>query len=738
VMLMFLFQLYSNSNDAISTELQYDADNSIPSFCFYLVLQFSPLQVLPALTRIIQSLTAWKSKKAKESGVLKQIIESTTSSGVEFDYYNLSSVTCQFIGKYLQSSSFFKQLAMLPPQSDKQLQKSFITLFESIMFQLRLLSTLQFKVEGNESIKCKVIIEQIYVMIELLNELLHIDAFVVFISDLINHYDPQIRRRSLLLLNEKIEEYEGDFDSVDVEKFLELVKKIAQIISPPEDVQMITDENEQTNEPSVNQQTALYSLEILARHFGAEAPDCFLEILPSVINCLETDDDQVKASAIICIATNCISLGANILAHLPKFFPKILELLRNSLISGTSDQEENQLLITMSSLSMLEVSLRNIPSFLSPYLKDMIALLFTDSLLSHANQQVTTKLSTLWQLISEKIKTRKSITALISVYQQMETSEEYSHTSFKKFFVVFGSVCKQMVNSKVSVHYPSLSKFFIGAFDLRITLQTKFTYKRILTIEENLIQAFCTFVLKLNEILFKPLFLKLRDWSAIDIQPFAANRKAFFYKLIDRLTTKLNVVLVPMFAYLLDDMIALLNNPSSILQSPSEDVEFHQETEKICTEALQFCIHSLGQCFEYNDCKFVTKERFEMLVGPLVSCLECCKNPEIDYDTLVPSLVYCLGQLAVTTNNQLLWKPLQNQVLMQTRSEVAKIRFSALLVIQEFYNQLGELFLPMLPESIPFIAELIEDPNEKVEQLCQELISQLDEFLGDERIEDYL
>merc|ERR1712224_1143061 len=206
--------------------------------------------------------------------------------------------------------------------------------------------------------------------------------------------------------------------------------------------------------------------------------------------------------------------------------------------------------------------------------------------------------------------------------------------------------------------------------------------------------SFIEFVLKLNEILFKPLFLKLHQWSSIDAQPYSANRKSFFFKLVDRLSSSLRVLMVPMFAYLLEDIVSILRNPNRILSNDKdeeeEDTEFNFDTSKlICTEATKYCI-------------------------------------------------YCLGQLAVTTHNQLLWKPLQNQVLMQTRHDNPRVRYSALLVIREFYHQLGEEFLPMLPESIPFIAELIEDNNEEVEELCQEIVAEVDDFLGDEKIEDYL
>jgi len=347
------------------------------------------------------------------------------------------------------------------------------------------------------------------------------------------------------------------------------------------------------------------------------------------------------------------------------------------------------------------------------------------------------------ELIASELKIRKSLSSLIEVFEKMINSKLHSYLSFRVLFEVLGNVCKQITNSKVSTHYPNIVKFYIGAFDLRVTLQDKITFKQCLKVEDVMMNSFIEFVLKLNEILFKPLFLKLHQWSSIDAQPYSANRKSFFFKLVDRLSSSLRVLMVPMFAYLLEDIVSILRNPNRILSNDKdeeeEDTEFNFDTSKlICTEATKYCIHSLGKCFEYNEENFVTKERFELLLSPLVSVLAYHQNPFLDYDTIIPSLVYCLGQLAVTTHNQLLWKPLQNQVLMQTRHDNPRVRYSALLVIREFYHQLGEEFLPMLPESIPFIAELIEDNNEEVEELCQEIVAEVDDFLGDEKIEDYL
>jgi len=83
-------------------------------------------------------------------------------------------------------------------------------------------------------------------------------------------------------------------------------------------------------------------------------------------------------------------------------------------------------------------------------------------------------------------------------------------------------------------------------------------------------------------------------------------------------------------------------------------------------------------------------------------------------------------------------------------------------VVEGFYHRLGEEFLPLLPEvrpllrfptnthplftiicvcmtqTVPFLAELMEDSAMEVEQLCQEVIALIDKFLPeDESISTY-
>ena len=73
-----------------------------------------------------------------------------------------------------------------------------------------------------------------------------------------------------------------------------------------------------------------------------------------------------------------------------------------------------------------------------------------------------------------------------------------------------------------------------------------------------------------------------------------------------------------------------------------------------------------------------------------------------------------------------------------TRNASPIVRYAALLVIKEFYTRLAEEFLTLLPETVPFLAELMEDSAPEVEALCQEVIKQIDSLLGEnESIKSY-
>ncbi|KAL2550087.1 Uncharacterized protein Fot_11617 [Forsythia ovata] len=100
-------------------------------------------------------------------------------------------------------------------------------------------------------------------------------------------------------------------------------------------------------------------------------------------------------------------------------------------------------------------------------------------------------------------------------------------------------------------------------------------------------------------------------------------------------------------------------------------------------------------------------------------------------------LVACVGQMAVTAGSLLLWQPLNQEVLMQTRAEKVRSRILGLRIVQFLVEKLKEEYLAFLPETIPFLGELLEDVELPVKSLAQEILKEM-ETLSGESLRQYL
>ena len=56
----------------------------------------------------------------------------------------------------------------------------------------------------------------------------------------------------------------------------------------------------------------------------------------------------------------------------------------------------------------------------------------------------------------------------------------------------------------------------------------------------------------------------------------------------------------------------------------------------------------------------------------------------------------------------------------------------AIRVIRECFDRMAQEYLPLLPDVIPFLADLLEDEDAEVEKMAQELRHQLESLSGEE------
>lgn len=74
---------------------------------------------------------------------------------------------------------------------------------------------------------------------------------------------------------------------------------------------------------------------------------------------------------------------------------------------------------------------------------------------------------------------------------------------------------------------------------------------------------------------------------------------------------------------------------------------------------------------------------------------------------------------------------------MQTRSEKVRARILGLRIVKYLVEKLKEEYLVFLPETIPFLGELLEDVELPVKSLAQEILREMETMSG-ESLKEYL
>jgi len=685
-----------DKNDKEKMENIDHSESSISTLCHRICEAFPPYDVITCFV------TLWE----KLPNVMQEVNRKTTPI--------LRHQTIEFISDHIASKPFLDSLLNMDIKEYEKTQTSYLSLFETLLQALQMSTE---KASGNEM--WKEVTKSCYNCLDNLNQLLSIGAFIHCITKLLQHKDPQIRRRSLIIFNDRITNDKEVMSQKEVELYMKMVDALLGII----------DSKDNTPELDVNKQSALLSIEILSRSFAKNNCDPFVKSLPAITKCIQHQNSQVIASALICLASVCGELQALAVPNISKFFPLVLKAVEGSFSGASADVSKNRQLLQLSALSALEVIIKHLHKFLSPYFTQIIVAITNPVVVESKNEKVVAKSKSICLQFS-KIAGRLLFPSIFVAYKP---SMKYQKPESLIWLLdILKDTCSKMSFATTESQYKKLLKFFLIIFDYR-NANEKHAEEHLDRVESQIISSFLALAMKLNEQLFKPTFLKVIEWAhaGAEEEPGKSkdqiSRSLFFFKLVDGTADTLKSIFVPYYGYFMDNTIRYLNS-----YAPGSEEKNAAPLEH---SILCFIFSSLYKCFLYDTESFINKEKFDNLLLPLVNQLENIRGSEEEFDErtekfLIPALV----QLAVCVGNETFWKPLNYQVLLKTRSESPKVRYAALRVVQECYIRLGEDLLVLLPETIPFLSELMEDSNPKVEHLCQEVINTMEKYLGSESI----
>merc|ERR1712050_97607 len=144
------------------------------------------------------------------------------------------------------------------------------------------------------------------------------------------------------------------------------------------------------------------------------------------------------------------------------------------------------------------------------------------------------------------------------------------------------------------------------------------------------------------------------------------------------------------------------------------------------TNKVASTLESLTMVLTYNKVEAITFVQYEQLVATLLSPLLLT----------APSLSSCLVQLAISTPDDTNWKHLHYQLLCVLRDSRSSVRLMILSVLTKCVTDRTDTYLPVLPDAVPFLQEILEDDDQTVESACRDFIQHMETTFG-QNLESY-
>ncbi|NXC32312.1 HEAT1 protein, partial [Campylorhamphus procurvoides] len=725
VLLVLLFEQYVTKTVTATASTDKDAVlEADTEFWIFICCEFNVHLQFQSMMKIIQYLTKLPENKEDDSGPKKSRTCKTKPKNQDGQLFNVEShsdkqlrhfkfLSVSFMSQLLSSQSFVKKIVEC--EETEELQKLEQRLLEEV---LHYINTVASSVEGNVDKPTakfwRVLLSKCYDMLDKVNALLPTDTFIPVIGGLMMNQLPSVRRKAMDLLNNKVQQ-RTKWQKSQILQLLELVPELIAIVK--------CKRTEEEEEQAINRQTALFSLKLLCKGFGTENPAPFVPVLKTAIDliCSEKEEKNVVGSALLCIAEVTCTLKAQAIPHLPRLMPALLKTLKSK-----KELVSNEIYLLSAVTALLKVA-ETLPHFLSPYLLDcLLQIVRLEKIVAEfgPSSQISIRVASLKTILATRLAPRILLPAVTKCYS------EFAHTR-KNCLGPLMNILKEhivgMEKEHLISHQPELTAFFMKVLDFR-TEHAQDDLEEVGKTEADIIDCLISMVMKLSEASFRPLFFKLFDWSKTEST--LKDRLLTFHRIADCIADKLKGLFTLFAGHLVKPFAETLNQVN-ISKTDEAFFDSDNNIEKSCL-LLQFTMDCLHKLFLFDTQKFLSKERAETLMQPLVDQLENVLGGDEKFQERVTAhLIPCIAQFSVAMADDSLWKPLNYHILLKTRHNSPKVRFAALLALIEVAQKLKENYLVLLPESIPFLAELMEDECEEVEQQCQKTIQQLEVILGE-------
>ncbi|KAI1212456.1 uncharacterized protein F4807DRAFT_416204 [Annulohypoxylon truncatum] len=535
---------------------------------------------------------------------------------------------------------------------------------------------------------------------KLLN-LLSIGEFIKSVETLLDRPDAVLRRKVLRAVEVRIdEESQGDANSrVALLAFLPHLTAIIRV-----------------SEDTAYKHLAVGCVDKISEKYGKKDPEAVTAAAATIASdqCLGQDDDQLRVMALLCLASLVDVLQDGVMPVLPSAIPKALSYIAESMKSEASGVELHN-----AGYAFMAALAQHLPYMLSgSYLGQLLAVSSASSSSKLGAEANDARLQCL-RLLAKQVDAKTLFSAL---EQNWGTAIDSGPVATREYLDILGIALDKHSKTDISKNIASLSAIFLNAFDLRRLKCSKggasedFS-RQIHRIEEAINIVALKMIYKLNDATFRPIFSQLVDWSAglPEKDTEGKNlRLLSIYGFFLSFFSGLKSIVTSYASYILDSAVDILQSTS-----PKRPVE---------QELWKKVLNTLAKCFEHDQDDFWQAPAHFGAIAPTLAS----QFPHASSINLTNELIPAVVELAAAADSQEHQKELNGALLKHLRSEQASVRLAAVKCEQALTSRLGEEWLAMLPEMLPYISELQDDDDQLVERETYIWIKGIEGVLGEE------
>ncbi|KAH8658708.1 hypothetical protein BGZ60DRAFT_382858 [Tricladium varicosporioides] len=535
-------------------------------------------------------------------------------------------------------------------------------------------------------------------ILESLLGLLSTSEFVKSVEGLLDRPNESLRRKVLRSVEVRISQ-ENPADAVSRTAMLGFLPQLTAIIRESKDIPY--------------KHTAVACVDKISEKYGKkdlEAVSAAAETIASV-HCLGQSDHRLRVMALLCLASLVEILREGIVSVLPSAIPKALEYME----VGANGEKEAQKLHNAGYAFI---------SSLVQYLPYMISGGYLDKLLQISNASAESELD------DEADESREQCLCLVakqidakSLFGALEKDWEQASAhplSLHEYIDVLNTAISKHSKSVVTKYSSILARIFQNGFDLRRTKSNEnnnFSLEDILALEAELFAVAIKMIYKLNDATFRPIFANLVEWASTSLpkkdRTGRTLRLQSLYGFMAVFFGDLKSIVTSYATYTIETSVSILTNIS--LRD--------EESKKLWTKVLR----TLTKCFEFDQDDFWQSPAHFSAVAPVLIA-------QFSHGSALPlvlELIPTVVEFAAAADSSDHHKELNGAILKHMRSENSSVRLAVIKCQQALTDRLGEEWLSMLPEMLPFISELQEDDDDVVEKETHRWIVKIEDVLGE-------